>query len=102
MHRVERGFGEEAAGGGEGCRKDGSARARSGSRWRSVCSTTCICKKSIKAKTRPSLVVRFAFSQIPQRWFVSRVAGLKNGSHSISKQLSSGALARPVHDGECA
>lgn len=44
-------------------------------------------QKEFKGKdTPPPSVVRFAFPQIPQRWFVSRAAGRKSRSRSISSE----------------
>ena len=92
MHRVERGFGEEAASsegaGRKGPREPGGAQL-SQSRARSVGTTACLCRKSFKAKTRLPHFRRAPFlPPIPQRWFVSRGAGRKRGSHSISSKAN--------------
>lgn len=97
MHRVERSFGEEAAGRGCAGRKGPREPVRalpSRPHSRPASATVWGSKKSVKAKTRPHPFRRApVLPQIPQRRFVSRVAGRKSGSHSIS-----GEAHRPWQD----
>lgn len=90
MHRVERGFREEAAssegGGRKGPSEPGCKPLSQSGRGLSV-PLPAFAKRVLRQRhASPTSVVRLFFPQIPQRWFVSHVAGRKSGSHSISSK----------------